>query len=168
MIIRDSMFTPKLAKTTVHCNTHVHREKAKSNLRFGTKSHILCKSTQNTDFFLNPIFGFETEVNVDVKIKVIVLQSKEDMVMNIAQVNERLRQKFNHILPKKKLVMVIDKNQYLDLHHFPFILLSQIKSLHVLLCIIQNSFAFMMKELFRLVCITFFISIKKEKKLPFS
>lgn len=32
------------------------------------------------------------------------------MVMNIAQVNERLRQKFNHILPKKKLVMVIDKN----------------------------------------------------------
>lgn len=77
-------------------------EKEKSNLRFGTKSHILCKSTQNTDFFLNPIFGFETEVNVDVKIKVIVLYSKEDMVMNIAQVNERLRQKFNHILQKKK------------------------------------------------------------------
>lgn len=51
---------------------------------------------------LNPIFGFETEVNVDVKIKVIVLYSKEDMVMNIAQVNERLRQKFNHILQKKK------------------------------------------------------------------
>lgn len=76
--------------------------KEKSNLRFGTKSHILCKSTQNTDFFLNPIFGFETEVNVDVKIKVIVLYSKEDMVMNIAQVNERLRQKFNHILQKKK------------------------------------------------------------------
>lgn len=89
-------------KTTVHCNTNVHREKEKSNLRFGTKSHILCKSTQNTDFFLNPIFGFETEVNVDVKIKVIVLYSKEDMVMNIAQVNERLRQKFNHILQKKK------------------------------------------------------------------
>lgn len=87
---------------TVHCNTNVHREKEKSNLRFGTKSHILCKSTQNTDFFLNPIFGFETEVNVDVKIKVIVLYSKEDMVMNIAQVNERLRQKFNHILQKEK------------------------------------------------------------------
>lgn len=82
--------------------TVVHREKEKSNLRFGTKSHILCKSTQNTDFFLNPIFGFEKEVNVDVKIKVIVLYSKEDMVMNIAQVNERLRQKFNHILQKKK------------------------------------------------------------------
>lgn len=162
MIIRDSMFTSKLTKTTVHCNTNVHREKEKSNLRFGTKSHILCKSTQNTDFFLNPIFGFETEVNVDVKIKVIVLQSKEDMVMNIAQVNERLRQKFNHILQKKKLVMVIDTNQYLDLHHFPFILLSQIKSL--LLCIIQNSFAFMLIDLYRLVCITFFISIKKEKK----
>lgn len=110
MIIRDSMFTPKLTKTTVHCNTNVHREKEKSNLRFGTKSHILCKSTQNTDFFLNPIFGFETEVNVDVKIKVIVLYSKEDMMMNIAQVNERLRQKFNHILQKKKLVMVIDTN----------------------------------------------------------
>lgn len=31
--------------------------------------------------------------------------------MNIAQVNERLRQKFNHILQKKKkLVMVIDTN----------------------------------------------------------
>lgn len=43
------------------------------------------------------------EVNVDVKIKVIVLYSKEDMVMNIAQVNERLRQKFNHILQKKNL-----------------------------------------------------------------
>lgn len=110
MIIRDSMFTPKLTKTTVHCNTNVQREKEKSNLRFGTKSHILCKSTQNTDFFLNPIFGFETEVNVDVKIKVIVLYSKEDMVMNIAQVNERLRQKFNHILQKKKIVMVIDTN----------------------------------------------------------
>lgn len=27
--------------------------------------------------------------------------------MNIAQVNERLRQKFNHILKKKKIVMVI-------------------------------------------------------------
>lgn len=108
MLIRDSMFTPKLTKTTVHCNTNVHREKEKS--RFGTKSHILCKSTQNTDFFLNPIFGFETEVNVDVKIKVIVLYSKEDMVMNIAQVNERLRQKFNHILQKKKIVMVIDTN----------------------------------------------------------
>lgn len=38
----------------------------------------------------------------DVKIKVIVLYSKEDMVINIAQVNERLRQKFNHILQKKK------------------------------------------------------------------
>lgn len=67
-----------------------------------TRYITVCKSTQNTDFFLNPIFGFETEVNVDVKIKVIVLYSKEDMVINIAQVNERLRQKFNHILQKKK------------------------------------------------------------------
>lgn len=122
MIIRDSMFISKLIKIIVYCNINVYREKEKSNFRFGIKLYILCKSIQNIDFFFNLIFGFEIEVNVDVKIKVIVLYSKEDMVMNIVQVNERFRQKFNYILQKKKFVMVIDINQYLDLYYFFFVL----------------------------------------------
>lgn len=74
MIFREStcMFTPKFTNTFVHCNTQRERKKVildlAQNHTYYAKVHITETSS------LNPIFGFETEVNVHVRIKIIFIQ----------------------------------------------------------------------------------------------